>query len=57
MGLTAILVALVPGIPVSVFLSVRRRPRRFVGWPIIFAGACGALAPAVSLVAYIVRHR
>ena len=56
MGITALMLAAGLGIPVSVFLYLRRRPRRFLMWPIGFAAAAGALAPLFSVIFMVVRH-
>jgi len=48
MGITALLLAVGMGIPVSVFLYLRRTPRLFRVWPIGFAA--GALAPLFDVV-------
>lgn len=50
MGITALLLAVGMGIPVSVFLYLRRTPRLFRVWPIGFAAAAGALAPLFDVV-------
>jgi hypothetical protein len=55
-GFTAVLMACVPGIPVTAYMSLRGKPRRLVLWPIAFAGLTGALAPPLSLIVYLVAH-
>jgi hypothetical protein len=56
MGLTAVLLTLGLGVPVSAFLYLRRKPRRFLLWPIFFAATAGALAPPFNVVAFILTQ-
>jgi hypothetical protein len=56
MGVTALMVAVALGIPVAAYQSLRQTPRRFVLWPVFFAGGAGALAVVLDVAARVVTY-